>query len=145
MKKDNKLDELIVMRYFIEKYKNLPKGKLVRHESPDFISKLNKKKNVNIELTEIILTKSKPSSLFTELSNHIHTAIKKKNEKLRLYTVSKPFQNWLIIYCESLPQKNNLVEQITEIHPSSGFDKTFVFDLFSGLVVDLSESEKSKR
>lgn len=141
MKRDKKLDELLIMRHFIEKYPDFPKGKLVQHESPDFIYKVNRRKNINIELTEILFSKSNPSPDVLEITSQINLAIIKKNEKLRLYNVKKPFQNWLIIYCESfaLKKDSNLAEEFRRTLTNSRFDKTFVFDLFSGFVIDLSE------
>lgn len=143
MKKDKKLDELVVMRYFIEKFPDFPKGKLVQHESPDFICKVNKRKNINIELTEIILPVSKPND-DSEVISQVNLAIEKKNEKISLYNVKKPFQNWLIIFCESLTltKESNLIEDLGKSHTDSWFEKTFVFDLFSGLIIELSESKR---
>lgn len=141
MKRDKKTDELLIMRHFVEKFPDFPKGKLVSHESPDFILKVNKRKNINIELTEIFLPVSDTLQKTSEIIDQTKEAILKKNEKLKLYNAGKPFQNWLIIYCESLNITSgiNLEEKFSSYCLDSKFDKTFLFDLFSGQVFDLSE------
>jgi hypothetical protein len=141
MKRDKKHDELLIMRHFIDRFPDFPKGKLVQQESPDFIYKLNRKKNVNIELTEIILSGSNPQGLISEIFSQTQKAIHKKNKKLTIYNSNIPFQNWLIIHCESLnlSPRTRLEEELNNFQSDSNFDKTFLFDLFSGKIFDLSD------
>ena len=41
------------MHHFMKAYRDFPKGKLLKSESPDFILKLNPKKTIGIELTHL--------------------------------------------------------------------------------------------
>ena len=45
--------EILLLDYFRECYADFPKGKIVPDESPDFIIKLNARKNLGIELTRL--------------------------------------------------------------------------------------------
>ena len=140
MKRDKKLDEMILMQYFIEKYPEFPKGKLVQQESPDFILRVSRKKHIGIELTQIRFLNNNEPKTITEISSIIKKTIQKKNEKLRLYNASKPFQNWLIIYCESLNIRKNtkFSSQLKKVQFESGFNIIFLFDLFAGLIIELT-------
>jgi len=46
-------EERIIIHYFIEKYKEFPKGKLSKTESPDFILNISPRKSIGIELTHL--------------------------------------------------------------------------------------------
>ena len=53
MRSEKKQLEYLLIHYFRECFNELPKGKLVASESPDFILKIKKKFNLGIELTRL--------------------------------------------------------------------------------------------
>ena len=53
MQRVKKQLERLLLDYFRECYADFPKGKIVPDESPDFIIKLNARKNLGIELTRL--------------------------------------------------------------------------------------------
>jgi hypothetical protein len=139
MKRDKKQEELLSMRHFIAIQPDFPKGKLYPHESPDFVYKLNRRKNINIELTELFLTEGEPSGNVSQIIKQLKQVINKKNEKIRLYNAQKPYQNWLVIYCDhlDLPKGLKLEEKLSWEQPDSKFDKTYLVDLFTDQVIQL--------
>ena len=142
MRRDKKLDERNVMRLFIEKLQDFPKGKLIQQESPDFILKVNRKQHINIELTQILLNEFNPPELLSHLTSKVKNSISKKDQKLRLYNSNKPFQNWLIIYCDSFNSTNSKAVQIhfEKIQIDTGFDQLYLFGLFEGIIIKLQKS-----
>lgn len=143
MRRDKKLDERNVMRLFIDKLQDFPKGKLIQQESPDFILKVNRRKHINIELTQILFKESKSSELLSHLTSEVKNSISKKDQKLRLYNSNKPFQNWLIIYCDSFYSSNDVAldKYFEKIQFEIDFDKLYLFGLFEGLIIKLQKSK----
>ena len=106
-----------------------PKGKLIKVESPDFILQVNRKKRIGIELTRLdYLLKDVTNK--NELSGLLSILIAQKEEKLPLYQKNILSEYWLIVSVDSL--KIGLPEQLIL---NSKFDKVFLIDLFSGLIV----------
>jgi len=127
------------MRYFAESYTDFPKGKLIQSESPDFKLSLSKRKHINIELTQIYLPDEKTYSMTPDVYDMITDSIQKKNEKLYLYNRNKPYANWLIIYSENIqfPTNDGLYNHLSHEKGYDQFDKIFLFDLFSGRIIQL--------
>lgn len=119
------------MELFRNNYPEFPKGRLIPNESPDFILKINPKKSIGIELTQIYTLK--------ELIEDLHHLIEKKEGKISLYQDIHLSELWLIIYAdEALNEiKYNLRNKIENLSFSSKFDRIFLFDLFSKLVYRL--------
>ncbi len=126
---DKTTEEWLVMRYFREKYVHFPKGKLIKTESPDFILRVNRKKRIGIELTRLdYLLKDMTDK--NELSGLLSILIAQKEEKLPLYQKNILSEYWLIVSVDLL--KLGLPEHLIL---NSKFDKVFLFDLFSGLII----------
>jgi len=126
---DKTTEEWLVMRYFREKYLQFPKGKLIKTESPDFILRVNRRKRIGIELTRLdYLLKDVTNK--NELSGLLRILIAQKEEKLPLYRKNRLSEYWLIVSSDSL--KIGLPEHLIL---NSKFDKVFLIDLFSGLIV----------
>ena len=71
---DKTSEEWVVMRFFREKCKIFPAGKLVKSESPDFILKVNRKKQIGIELTRfdyLINDGSNRDEILKQLETHM--------------------------------------------------------------------------
>ena len=139
--------ETTTIRYFANKYKEFPKGKLIASESPDFIVRENAKKSIGIELTHLVDYKNGNSfynnvetSLIQKLNediiNHI---LEQKEEKIRLYRKQKLNRIWLIITADNLdlPQSSNINASIADWNLNTSFDKVFLFDLFRGEIFEL--------
>jgi hypothetical protein len=125
------------MRYFREKYKPFPKGKLVKSESPDFILKVNRKKQIGIELTRFDYLANDGSSR-DEILMHLGGLIAQKEDKLKLYRKKLLNEYWLVITAES----HDLNKEIEKIMSSgniftSSFDKVFFFELFSARITEI--------
>ena len=126
---DKTTEEWLVMRYFRERYVQFPKGKLIKTESPDFILRVNRKKRIGIELTRLDYS-LKDVTNKNKLSGLLSLLIAQKEEKLPLYQKKILSEYWLIVSVDSL--KTGLPEQLIL---NSKFDKVFLIDLFSGLIV----------
>ena len=127
--------EWIIMRYFTEYCPGLPKGKLVKGESPDFQLWISPRRFIGIELTQIHQPDSdKPAQCFLGSESPVHQvshSVRLKEEKVRLYRTGNPYKLWLIIFADySEPEA---IEKVTdEYHLNrmeTSFDQVFLFDL----------------
>ncbi len=137
MHERKKSEEWIVMRYFREKYELFPKGKLVKSESPDFILKVNRRKQIGIELTRFDhLAAGKSGG--NEVIHQLKKLITQKEDKLRIYQKKLLNEYWLIISVESLDVTLEIKDTTApgSIFTST-FDKVFFFDLFSASIIQL--------
>ena len=139
MKPEKKAAELLVMRYFIEKCPDWPKGKLVQYESPDFILRINRKKQIGVELTSIFARESETSHQSEKIVAAIKHAISSKNEKLLLYNKIKPAETWLIIYADDVEVEleKPIFQQLEPTIADTGFDRIYLFSLFNGEITKL--------
>lgn len=122
---NQKEEENLVMQFFRDNYSDFPKCRVIQSESPDFILKINPKKSIGVELTQMA---PKADSLF----ERIDASLINKNDKLRLYQ-KKNFQAiWLVIYTDfiAVPKSFNIRNKLENWHFSSRYDKVFLFDLF---------------
>jgi hypothetical protein len=135
--------EWIIMRYFKEKYPKLPKGKLIKSESPDFQLWISTKRFIGIELTQVhqlIPENHSPCFLCYESAKiQVEKSVLSKEEKIGLYRSAHPHQLWLIIFADySEPNamqkviKENLVEPF-----ATSFDRVFLFDLDTTIIYPL--------
>ena len=134
---DKTSEEWVVMRFFREKCKIFPAGKLVKSESPDFILKVNRKKQIGIELTRFDYLINDGSNR-DEILKQLDGLIARKEDKLKLYRKKLLNEYWLVITTES----DDLNEEIVKIRSSgypftSSFDKVFLFDLFSARITEI--------
>lgn len=134
--------ESTTIRYFIDKYPDFPKGKLVVSESPDFIVKENSKKSIGIELTRLV-DHNNGNSFYNNIETYliknlnkdiISHILEQKEEKIRLYRKQRLKEIWLIITADNLdlPRSSNIKESISKWDIRTSFDKVFLFDLYRG-------------
>lgn len=130
------IEEKKVLDLFRKTYTEFPKGKLNKTESPDFILKLNSKKSIGIELTELYNHNQKNNNYSIE---QIEKLIKKKEEKIILYQKKKVTELWLIITIDSMDKSDlyMLISQIEEHEFNSMFHKVFLFELFDRKILKL--------
>ena len=88
------LQEKEVLEEFRKRYKDFPKGKVNKTESPDFIIRVSKKKSVGVELTQLTADKIEAGHFFDNLK----VLLIKKEEKLNLYRKNILDEYWLIVY-----------------------------------------------
>ncbi|MCB2220630.1 MAG: hypothetical protein KQI35_09560 [Bacteroidetes bacterium] len=127
-----KEEEYLVMQLFRKKLESFPKGKLVPHESPDFLLKVNSRKTIGIELTRLIYSEK---TLYDNILRTIH----KKNEKLGLYSNMKIAEHLLLIYSDdvSIMKSGHLANNLAKWIFESGFRKVYLFDLFEGKIFEI--------
>lgn len=132
---DKKDIEQTVLNTFIRLFDELPKGKIVPGESPDFLLKIKPRKAIGIELTEL---KGQDflnhTGSLIEPQNaliHIEHTIRAKEEKLYLYRKKKLYQLWLLIHLHSLSPGVNfrLGNKLNKLNFNSGFDRIFLIEL----------------
>lgn len=106
---DKKEHERRIFQLFRNLFNDFPKGKVIQAESPDFRIRLNRRKVIGIELTELHGQEyydnqghfTHPELLFQDLSNTISS----KEEKIYLYQKIKPVELWLLIHIHSFQNK----------------------------------------
>ena len=131
--------ELINLDAFRMHFPAFPKGRLIKSESPDFILKTSQKYSIGIELTSLpspsyTITGETVSSFLEDLQH----SILKKEAKLKIYRGKKANEYWLIIFADVIDIKNvNYMELISGTN-CNDFRKIFLFDLFNGIIHELS-------
>ncbi|MGQ8336018.1 hypothetical protein ACUNWD_05660 [Sunxiuqinia sp. A32] len=132
---DKKKIELQVLMLFRKLYGEFPNGKIVQNESPDFLVKVNRRKKLGIELTELHGQEFyEQQGHLTEpekINEHIEDTIRAKEEKIYLYQKHKPFQLWLLIHIESFQNKLlfNFQNKIGNWNFPSDFDRIFLMEI----------------
>ena len=131
---DKKEHESHVFRIFRNSVSDFPKGKVVRYESPDFLVRLNRKKVIGIELTEL------HGQMFYENQGHftqpelllenIEHTISAKEAKIYLYRKVKPAELWLLIHLRSFQDQLsfNYRNKLQQWYFHSAFDRTFILE-----------------
>lgn len=145
------LEELFIMEQFRIEYKDFPKGKLDKSESPDFILKQTPKSAIGIELTKLHgPTINKEKTHFPRKINgyqppefnreNIEFTINAKNEKLYIYRQKKLDHLWLLITADlnESPVSFNLANKLDNWSFFSGFQKIFIFELKNRKVFELN-------
>ena len=128
--------ERIVLDRFRECWKDFPKGKIVRSESPDFIVRTGLRSSVGIELVSL------PASSYVidnvsvnDFLDDIRSSISKKEEKLRNYRKNRLNAYWLLLQADSVKaQLVNLEGHLARIGEDGVFDKVFLLAIFEGRV-----------
>jgi hypothetical protein len=131
---DKKEHESKVLQIFKDSVTDFPKGKIVRYESPDFLIRLNRKKVIGIELTELHGQVfydnqghfTQPELLF----QHIENTISAKEAKIFLYQKVKPVELWLLIHLRSFQDQLsfNYRNKLQNWYFSSSFDRIFILE-----------------
>ncbi|WP_372773680.1 hypothetical protein [Mangrovibacterium sp.] len=140
----DKKNEHIILQQFARLWDNFPKGRIVPAESPDFILKINHKKAIGIELTElkgqdfINHTGRLVNPLY--LIDHLKETIDAKQEKLILYRRKRLFQIWLLIHLAELrgTVSFNLKNKLDNLKLYSGFDRIFLLETRNDRVVEIT-------
>ncbi len=131
--------EHIVIRLFKKNYPDFPEGQIIKSESPDFIIQNGPKKKIGIELVQLLPPPGhhysmagimKPKYAYEQL---LMTIMLKENKR-RYYENPDFIELWLLIHFEYLdgPESFNLRNQTEKWSFPNGFDRVFVFDLFTG-------------
>lgn len=128
--------EKLVLELFRKNYKEFPKGRLQKTESPDFILKVSAKKSIGIELTELYNHNQKEFNFSVE---QIEILIAKKEEKIRLYKKKKVNELWLIVTVDAIKQSDlhKLISGIEKHEFNSFFNKVFLFEIFDRKIFEL--------
>ncbi len=147
------MEELLIMEQFRNEYKEFPKGKLEKSESPDFIVKVTAKNAIGIELTKLHgPTVNKYKTHYPRKINgytapefnpeNLQFTITAKDEKLAYYKEKKLNQLWLLITADldESPVNYNLGNKLQNWRFSSGFQRIFLLELKNQKVFELNVS-----
>ena len=147
------MEELLIMEQFRNEYKEFPKGKLEKSESPDFIVKVTAKNAIGIELTKLHgPTVNKYKTHYPRKINgytapefnpeNLQYTIDAKDEKLTYYKEKKLNQLWLLITADldESPVNYNLGNKLQNWRFSSGFQRIFLLELKNQKVFELNVS-----
>ena len=147
------MEELLIMEQFRNEYKEFPKGKLEKSESPDFILKVSPKNAIGIELTKLhgpTVIKYKthyPRKINGYIApefnlENLQFTIGAKDEKLAYYQEKKLNQLWLLITADldESPVNYNLGNKLQNWSFSSGFQRIFLLELKNQKVFELNVS-----
>jgi hypothetical protein len=147
------MEELLIMEQFRNEYKEFPKGKLEKSESPDFIVKVSPKNAIGIELTKLHgPTINKFKTHYPRKINgytapefnleNLQFTIDAKDEKLAYYREKTLNQLWLMITADldESPVNYNLGNKLQNWTFSSGFQRIFLFELKNQKVFELNIS-----
>jgi hypothetical protein len=148
------MEELLIMEQFRNEFKEFPKGKLQKSESPDFILRVSPKNTIGIELTKLHgPTVNKFKTHYPRKINgytapefnreNLEFTINAKNEKLAYYQKKSLNQLWLLITAdlEERPVNYNLGNKLQTWSFLSGFQKVFLFELTARKVFELNISD----
>lgn len=127
--------EWIIMRYFTEHCPHIPKGKLVKGESPDFQLWISTKRFIGIELTQVHqFNAENPSQCVLTAESgvfQIEETLRAKEEKIALYRSDHPYKLWLVIFVDY--SQTQAMEKAVRVFENNGikttFDKVYLFDL----------------
>jgi len=131
---DKKAHEHQILQIFRNLIADFPKGKVLPTESPDFLVRLNRKKVIGIELTELHgQTFYDNHGYYTNpelLYQNIEHTISAKEEKIYLYQKNKPVELWLLIHLRSFQNQLNFNyrNKLTNWVFSSSFDRIFLLE-----------------
>lgn len=131
---DKKIHEHQVLQIFRNLVRDFPKGKVVQTESPDFLVRLNRKKVIGIELTELhgqtfydnLGYYNTPELLYQNIE---HTILAKE-EKIYLYQKVEPVELWLLIHLRSFQDQLNFHyrNKLNNWDFNSSFDRIFLLE-----------------
>lgn len=130
--------ERAILDRFRHGYKEFPKGKLIKSESPDFILKISPKKSIGIELTAMpALSYRSDADPIDGFWGTIISCVRKKEEKLTVYRKRWANEYWLVVYADSTEFRVKTISKWNmAFELETGFDRIFLLDLFEGKVWD---------
>ncbi len=132
---EQKEQEYRTFNLFRDLLPNFPNGRIVQNESPDFLVRMNARKTIGIELTELrgqdFYDRQGQYSHPEAIKEQIETTIRAKEDKIYLYQKSKPYQLWLLIHLESFNNKirYNFKDKIERWSFSAAFDRVFLLEI----------------
>ncbi|MGE4586355.1 MAG: hypothetical protein AB7D05_03345 [Mangrovibacterium sp.] len=132
---DKKSVEQLVLQKFISLLDEFPDGKITACESPDFLLRLNTRKAIGIELTELkgqdFRDPAHPLIDPYKLPNYVSNTIQGKEKKIYLYRRKKLFRLWLLIHVDSLGPvgRINTADKLGRLRICSDFDRIFLLEL----------------
>lgn len=131
---DKKEHERRIFQLFKNLIDDFPKGKVIQRESPDFLVRLNRRKVIGIELTELHGQEfydnqgyfTHPELLFQDLGSTISS----KEKKIYLYQKIRPVELWLLIHIRSFQNKLNFNyrNKLDNWDFNSSFDRIFLLE-----------------
>ena len=147
---DKKHIEQAILSKFISLFTEFPKGKVAPTESPDFLLRINTKKAIGIELTEL---KGQDflnhTGSLTEPANvlfYIENTIESKERKLYLYRKKRLYQLWLLIHVYSFgPAISFKMEnKLDQLMINTGFDRIFLLEINSERLYEFNLEPRTK-
>ncbi len=132
------------MRYFTEFCPEIPQGKLIKGESPDFQLWISPRRFIGIEITQVHQYNSEGTAqcVLTNESavRQVFESVRLKEEKVHLYRSDHPFQLWLIIFADYSEQ--NSIQKLNREYDNnridSSFDRVYFFDLDTHKIIQLT-------
>ncbi len=140
---NKKIKERIILDTFIKLFDEMPRGKFIAGESPDFLLRLKPRKAIGIELTGLIghdfVNHADKLINPKNIIPHLEDTIRKKEEKIYLYRKNRLVELWLLIHLETLIHMNNfhLGHKLEKLHFASGFDRIFLLESNKGKLYEL--------
>ena len=142
MQKDQ---EVLIIKSFREHYEEFPEGRIVSSESPDFIVKNGPRIKTGIELVQVLPPPEHHYSMAGILKprfayEQLMMTINLKEGKRKSYNNPEIRSMWLIIHMDYFdgPNSFNLNNQLDKWHFPNGFDRLFLFDLFTSKIYRFS-------
>ena len=138
--------EIITMEYFRELFPDFPAGRLVKHETPDFLLVQNHRRMIGIELIQIhsLDHEDNGSSVLDAHQgfNQIEHAIRQKEEKIDLYRGENIHKLWLILTAEEAPAKfiTRLHNYLHHSPVQSPFNEIYLFLLLNKEIIPLTKT-----
>ena len=132
---EQKKEERGYLDLFSTLYLQMPTGRVIASESPDFIIRDGRKKRWGVEVTRLTRQEyhDRPGQLHSpELRKEaLMDMIQMKEEKLYLYRRKNLLQIWLLIVVDGFdsPASFNIFNQITNWQIESEFDAVLLLEL----------------
>jgi hypothetical protein len=130
-----KSEERVTFDLLRSAYPELPDGRIIVSESPDFIIQSGPRSKTGIELTRY----SRPGDLSTLSRDHLTKIIRAKEQKLSLYRKKLLNRIFLVILMDSFWHRAqfNIRNQLDRWRIESEFDCILLFDTRKNRVYDL--------
>lgn len=118
----------------------VPSGRIVVHESPDFLLMLNKRMAIGIELTRLAYPAGKSDLSLEWFAQQLESTIARKSELLAKYSANPQIAaQWLVIVCddEYYRQVHRFLERAGRLTFYHGFGRIDLLFPLSEKVVNL--------
>ncbi len=131
---------------FRQLYNEIPHGKIIQSESPDFIIR-SRHFMLGVEITRIyqeniieVYSETIPSIISKAVFlSALHPILEKKESKRLRYQTKRMNSNWLVIVFvrESANQPYNFLKELDNTSVESGFEKVFLLDVYANQLIEL--------